>query len=63
MQTLTPSFPTLEQRVAALPISEAERHQALGYVATGEAIADAIISVIGFLQPSPAAIKHIHLAQ
>ena len=36
----------VEQRIASLPISKAEREQAVAYVSAGENLADALIAVL-----------------
>ena len=36
----------VEQRIASLPISKAEREQAIAYVSAGENLADALIALL-----------------
>ena len=36
----------VEQRIASLPISKAEREQAIAYVGAGENLADALIALL-----------------
>lgn len=55
----------LSGRIANLPISESERHQALGYLATGEAIADALVAIVNLFKGAAATapaqtLKHSH---
>lgn len=50
-------------RIANLNITEGERAQALGYLATGEAIANAIYAILSFFKSSSSAtptLKHSH---
>ena len=50
-------------RIANLPITEGERTQALGYLATGEAIAEVIFAIVNLFKSSSSAtptLKHSH---
>lgn len=53
----------IAKRIAELPIAEVERTQALGYLATGEAFAEAIVAIVNLFQPAqnaPADLKPSH---
>ena len=53
----------IAKRIAELPIAEGERTQALGYLASGDAIAEAILAIINLFQPAqhaPADLKPSH---
>lgn len=53
----------ISKHIAELPIAEGERAQALGYLATGEAIAEAILAIVRLFQPAghaPATLKPSH---
>lgn len=46
--------PTLAAQIAALPLSEAARREALYYVAAGETLADLFVTIAHWLDASPA---------
>ena len=53
--------PALEKRVAALPISEAERTEALEYVRVGEELADAWLAIVHFFADHwTPTLRHTH---
>ncbi len=56
---MTPSTDRIAARIATLPISGAERAEALDYVSAGETLADMLITVAQFFQ-IPQALKHSH---
>lgn len=56
---MTPSKDLIATRIATLPLSSAERAQALAYVAAGEDFAEALIAFARFSQ-MPQALKPSH---
>ena len=52
---------TVESRIASLPISEAEREEAIAYMHAGEEIADAVLAIVHFFTDhSVTTLKHTH---
>ncbi len=56
---MNPSTDRIAARIATLPISGAERAEALAYVTAGEELVDAIRAVVQFFQ-IPQALTHSH---
>lgn len=56
---MNPNTDLIAQRIAALPIANAERQEALSYVAAGEGFADLLIAIAQFFQ-IPQALTHSH---
>lgn len=47
-------------RIAALPISPEQKREALGYLATGEAIADGLLAIVQWFTSSPSLKPNYH---
>lgn len=47
-------------RIAALPISEAERREAQAYVSTGESFAQVLLSIANWFEASPSLKPTFH---
>ncbi len=50
----------IAERIAALPITEAERRQAQAYVSSGETFAQALLSIAHWFESSPVLKPHYH---
>jgi len=59
---MTPKTDLIARRVAALPITAAERSEALAYVETGEGLARALMAIAHWFKSSPA-LKPAHKAR
>jgi hypothetical protein len=57
---MTTSPDVIAARIAALPLSEAERREAQAYVSTGESFAQMLLSISNWFESSPSLKPTFH---